>query len=240
MLRAYFDRSEVPKYGAVTVAGWLTTGERWGLFEQRWREILHEFGVSQLHMTDYEGGHEEFRGWLPAKKAQFMQRLVGVLRVADPLGVSVGLMKADFDAVLTQDQQRVVPAFAVCAVNAIGRMMRWVKDQGSDQPIEFVLEAGDEGTGKILDGIAKARKKSAEFDSRILSVDREKKGNVWGLEAADFLAYEAAKQLPRTTGVDRTPPRKSLLRLLKRTKHLSVHLDVELLRIVMFTDWPSP
>jgi len=238
MLRAYFDRSEVPKYGVLAVGGWLTTVERWERFEQNWREVLDSFGVSHLHMTDYESGHEEFQGWIPAKKAEFMQRLIGVLRQTDPLGVSVALLKSDFDALLPKDQQKEAPAYAVCAVNAIGAMMRWVKNKGSSQPIASVFEAGDEGVGKIVDGIAKARKRSAEFDKRLLSLSLEKKGNMWGLEAADFLAYEAAKYLPRHVGLDPTSPRKSLLRLLQRTKHISVHLDGELLRRVLFRDGP--
>lgn len=239
MLRAYFDRSEVPKYGAVAVAGWLLPVERWERFEKNWREVLHSFGVSLPHMTDYEGGHGEFQGWLPAKKADFMQRLIGVLRQAGPFGVSVGLLKSDFDAVLTNSQQRTVSAFGLCAAHAIGSMMRVVKDGGSAEPIACVFESGDEGAGQITRGVTDARKKSAEFDKRLLSLSFEQKNHMWGLEAADFLVYEAAKHLPRKVGLDPTRPRRSLLRLLKRTKHISIHLDAALLRRVLFVNGAS-
>jgi hypothetical protein len=226
-------------YGSVAVAGWLLTVERWEQFEQNWRDVLHSFNVSLLHMKDYEGGHEEFQSWLPSRKAEFMQRIVGVLRKAQPLGVSVALLKSDLDAVLTKDQQRKVSAYGICAVHAIGSMMRWVKDKGSSEPIAYVFEAGDEGGGRITDGIENARKKSPEFDKRLLSFAFEKKPNMWGLEAADFLAYEAAKQLPKKVGLDSRSPRRSLLRLLKRTEHISIHLDAEILRRILFVGGAS-
>jgi hypothetical protein len=230
-LRAYFDRSEVPKYGAVAVAGWLLSVEHWGRFEENWREVLRSFGVSRLHMAEYESGHGEFRGWPPENKKVFMRRLIGVLRQAGPLGVSVGLLRSDFESTLSEAQRRIVSAYGLCAVHAIGGMMRWVKDKGSREPIAFVFETGDVGAGQITSAIAKARRDNTEFDQHIDSLDFERKENaVWGLEAADFLAYEAAKHLPRLVGLDPMSPRRSLLRLLKRTQHVSMHLGADLLR----------
>jgi len=186
-------------------------------------------------MKNFEGGHGEFQGWLPPRKAKFMKQLIAVLRRAAPLGVSVGLLKSDLDLLLTKEQQKKVSAYGLCAVHAIGSMMHWVKKKGSSEPIACVFEAGDEGAGRITDGINHARKKSAEFDKRLLSFGFEKKPNMWGLEAADFLAYEAAKHLPKKAGLDPKPPRQSLLRLLKRTpEHISIHLDTEVLRNPLF------
>jgi len=237
MFRAYFDRSSVPRYGSVAVAGWVMLALRWNYFEPNWYEVLRSFGVSHLHMTDFEGGHKEFQGWTPDRKRDFMRQVIGVLRRAGPLGVSVGLLQSDLDGFLDLDQQREhVSAYGLCAVHAIGRMMKEIKSKGVAQPLACVFESGDDRKGQIIAAVTGARKKSAEYDKRLESLRFEEKGSAWGLEAADLLAYEAAKHIPRKVGLDPTPIRKSLWRLLHRTQHISIHLDVEVLRRSLFIE----
>ena len=55
-LGLYFDKSgpnnEIP---AVTVAGVISTAERWDEFSKKWQEALHEFdGLPFFHMSEYE------------------------------------------------------------------------------------------------------------------------------------------------------------------------------------------
>ena len=149
MFRAYFDRSSVPRYGSVAVAGWVMLALRWNYFEPNWYEVLRSFGVSHLHMTDFEGGHKEFQGWTPDRKRDFMRQVIGVLRRAGPLGVSVGLLQSDLDGFLDLDQQREhVSAYGLCAVHAIGRMMKEIKSKGVAQPLACVFESGDDRKGQ--------------------------------------------------------------------------------------------
>src|SRR5207249_11782330 len=92
------------------------------------------------------------------------------LRLAGPLGVSVGLLQSDLDRFLSVDQQREhVSAYGLCAVYAIGRMMNEIKSKGITQPIACVFESGDDRKGQIIVAVAGARKKSAEYDKRLES-----------------------------------------------------------------------
>jgi hypothetical protein len=115
-------------------------------------------------------------------------------------------------------------------------MMKEIKSKGVAQPLACVFESGDDRKGQIIAAVTGARKKSAEYDKRLDSLHFEAKGSAWGLEAADLLAYEAAKHIPRKVGLDPTPIRKSLWRLLHRTQHISIHLDVEVLRRSLFIE----
>jgi len=118
--------------------------------------------------------------------------------------------------------------------------MNEVKSKGITQPIACVFESGDDRKGQIIGAVASARKKGAEYDTRLDSLRFEAKGSAWGLEAADLLAYETAKHIPRKVGLDPTPIRKSLWRLLHRTQHISIHLDPEVLRQSLFIETTQP
>ena|SRR2546427_13052001 len=229
-LQAYFDCSQVPGYGAIAVAGYLSSAGRWERFGENWRDVLQEYDVSRLHMAEFESGYGEFQDWLPTQKKIFMRRLIGVLRQTALLGVSVGLLKPDFESIVSRDQRKKVPAYGLCSAHGIGAMMRWVRASGGNKPIAFVFEKGDLGAGLIDKGIEKARHESTEFNKFILSLDFKPKGEAWGLEAADFLAYEAAKNLPRRAGLDKSLERRSWLRMVRRVPYIEIYLDAEFLR----------
>ncbi len=218
MLRAYFDRSELTP-GVVAVGGFLYNSDGWVRFEKNWNEVLSSEGVKCFHMTDLETRQDEFgRGWEdPKRRKVFLRRLIGVIGSIKPLAVSSGMLTTDYEA-LSESQKRRIGShpYVWCAIDAVTEAMKWVRDHSNSvAPIACVLDIGDKGKGEVLDTLTAAKQQNRDFDKYLNSVSFEKKTNMVPLQAADFFAYETAKQLLRIANLDSRDIRKSLGRLLR-------------------------
>ena len=62
---AYLDasRGEGGDADVYSVAGFIADADRWETFGAKWKEALDGYGLSSFHMTDFEGGFGEFKGW---------------------------------------------------------------------------------------------------------------------------------------------------------------------------------
>jgi hypothetical protein len=69
MIWAYYDESgEYDAAGKLintTVAGCVSTSEKWQSFDAKWREFLASEGLSEFHMTDFEAWKPPFNFLLP-------------------------------------------------------------------------------------------------------------------------------------------------------------------------------
>jgi hypothetical protein len=68
-IKAYIDssgKSDDPRTGFLTLAGYIGTPSAWQHFEERWQRVLQRWGCSYLHMSDAYLLREEFsesKGW---------------------------------------------------------------------------------------------------------------------------------------------------------------------------------
>ena len=165
-------------------------------------------------MTDFENRWGEFKGWPDERRKAFLRRLIGVIGSIKPLAVGAAMRVPDH-ASLCESQKLLVGSkpYVWCAIRSAILAMKWVEQQGSDASVACLFEAGDEGSGEVLEALTVAKKRHAGFDRRLrLTVFVEKKEPP--LQAADFFAYETAKQVLRNIGADQRDVRKSLRRLL--------------------------
>jgi len=240
MLRAYFDRSELPKYGIAVVAGYLSHVDLWDRFEPDWRKILRLEGLEFFHMADYVARQGPYKGWSDRRRLKVIKQLISVIDHVSLYHFATGLRTTDLDALIPKKQQhRELPPYGLCAICAAAGIMAWVRDRGSPSPIACVFESGDEHGGQIVDAFSSAKRKSDELDRRLLSWSFEDKRKIWGLQAADLLAYEAARQAVLNLGLRDHPVRQSLLRLLRRTRYDSNFLSIDALRKILFENGPS-
>src|SRR5438034_9570936 len=79
MLRAYFDRSELPKYGIAVVAGYLSHVDLWDRFEPDWRKILRLEGLEFFHMADYVARQGPYKGWSDRRRLKVIKQLIVVM-----------------------------------------------------------------------------------------------------------------------------------------------------------------
>src|SRR5438093_2503373 len=191
-------------------------------------------------MADYVARQGPYKGCAVRRHLQLIIHLNSFNDHVSLYHFATGLRTTDLDALIPKNQQhRELPPYGLCAICAAAGIMAWVRDRGSPSPIACVFESGDEHGGQIVNAFSSAKRKSDELDRRLLSWSFEDKRKIWGLQAADLLAYEAARQAVLNPGLRDHPLRQSLLRLLRRTRYDSNFLSIDALRKILFENGPS-
>ena len=83
MLKGYFDDSGKwldPTETVVVVAGAIADLDQWESFDAKWKLVLKEFKVSEIHMKHFAHSRGEFRRWDEPKRQDFIGQL---LRLAE-------------------------------------------------------------------------------------------------------------------------------------------------------------
>ena len=215
MLDAYFDDSGTHQGSpAISVAGYMSTPDRWKRFESEWRETLDAYGVEFFHMTDFASGMQQFKDWPRAKREPRLNKLISISN-RNVLFSTASVVPAEvYDASLRHLSHPYDIAARQCLVMALG-YARQAKLAGT---ISFVFESGTRGAHNFLAAYQAIHEKyRARLDLGPLSFADKKK--CLPLQAADILAYELHKEIPRHRGTDLRPSRTRILDLLKRSPH---------------------
>jgi hypothetical protein len=143
-----------------------------------------------------------------------------------------------------EEQRELGHPYAMSGLKAVADTLRWVDDmlarakktgrwkvlpKAYDVRIEFVFEAGDEGAGELVRAL-ETEKASGAYGERIWSWRFDEKGSAGALQAADFAAYETAKQMVRAIGADDRKIRQSMDRLLQRVAYRAEYFNARSLR----------
>jgi hypothetical protein len=203
----YCDRSEIfSPMKILVVSGLLAELDDWIKVDADWRAVLGRFGVDRFHMTDFEARRGPFK-WDEARRIEFLTQLLDTLRDRVVFGLACGIVISDYKKLDREDRQAIRHPYAFCGAVMASQVLRWVdRAYGSHVPVGFVFEAGDEGAGILAEEFSP--RKMGTMRDRILSVSFENCRNVMALQAADMLAYEYAKHLPRRIGTDERATRK--------------------------------
>ena len=217
-LGLYFDKSgpndEIP---AVTVAGVISTSERWTEFSKKWEEALYEFDdLPFFHMSEYESGIGPYKDWNErGVKRERFGRLLDIIEehVMATVGASVSLA----DCAASFSDRPLGPAYTLTASHCMNMIpqYRYLHEQ-RDEEVIYTFEAGDWGYGKLR-GIYDEmydepwRHKFNRLGSRLKKEHKESPP----LQAADILAYEGWKLWAREHGGDHRPTRYPWARLSK-------------------------
>src|SRR5438552_15987477 len=104
MLRAYFDRSELPKYGIAVVAGYLSHVDLWDRFEPDLRNILRLEGLEFFHMADYVARQGPYNVWLDRGRLKVIKQLISVIDHVRLFHFETDLRVTDFAPPLPRDR----------------------------------------------------------------------------------------------------------------------------------------
>lgn len=200
---------------AVTVAGVISTVERWDAFNEEWAEALHDFDeLPFFHMSEYESGIGLYEDWQArGVKKERLGRLLGIIEkhVLGTVGASISL--ADCKAYFGDDP--VQTAYGLTATHCFMLLppFRYVARRPAER-IVYTFEQGDQGYGKL----------EAQYDDMYATPWRREYNRLAGklvvgrkdfppLQAADILAYEGWKQWAREHGGETRPTRYPFERL---------------------------
>jgi hypothetical protein len=218
-LTAYFDESGTHAGSpAVSVAGYLSTPEQWIKFEAEWRHALADLGLDTFHMNQFANRAGPYRAWSEPQCRIRLSHLIEIINRNVVASFGVVIPTEPFDRLFSpKAKKHCGGAYGLAATFnflEVGRILRAIDDVNPwDARVAYVFESGAVGMGQIQK-VFQYNKKDPEQEKvlRLLSLRFGDKRNFGPLQAADILAYELYRQLPRQIGLDPRPPRTAILR----------------------------
>ncbi len=231
---AYFDESGTHADSeAVAVAGYLSTSELWASFKIEWRKVLADHAIDAFHMTDFAVGAKQFKGWAESKRRDCFGRLIKIIN-AHAIGsvgtvIPANLYKQIFSAKANNFVGGPYGLAATACFMSLAEILRLIGIQGW---IAYVYDIGAHGRDQVYKVFTENEqdKVNKEF-LRLLSLKFENDYQFVPLQAADILAYELYRHLPKQLGSDHRPPRLFSLRSLSAIPASWGYLDAKQLEM---------
>jgi hypothetical protein len=221
---AYLDESGIHDGSeAVTVAGYLSTPERWEAFKTEWKLALNEFGIRFFRMSQFANRAREYQTWTEEQRSERFARLVTIINHHVFGSYGIGIPRKLFDKFFPPKASRSLgSAYALAAYNCFIMIAEDLDKQGIRGGIAYVFESGCKGRGQINEIFKKNKQDPAlRKEYRLLSLDfKDKKEKEFvALQAADILAYELYRFLPVHLGMNKYKPRDYNLEPLAAVAH---------------------
>ena len=195
MIIGYFDDSGTSAHDSVVaVAGYIGSELQWQRFCREWGSLLSEFDVRVMHRTDLENYRREFAGWTPEKRNEFVNKAQRIIKRRTYVAIGKAILRADFEDLFPDNLKRFYGgAYGFCAILCLSRAKRWFDQTKVGDLIDWVFEAGTEGSGQISHLFnALWRDGQMRNDFRLGNWSFAGK-DVVPLQAADVIAYEVFK-----------------------------------------------
>ena len=123
---------------------------QWQKFREGWRSLLSEFGVTTMHRTDLENYRGEFIDWTPEKRNVFVNKAQQIIKRRTYVAIGKAVIKAEFEELFPDILKRFYGgAYGFCAILYLARAKLWFDKTNLKDPIDWVFEAGTEGSGQI-------------------------------------------------------------------------------------------
>lgn len=212
MLRAYLDESGASHDSSfVCMGGCLASLDSWTLFEEKWKSILYRYGVSWLHMTDFEAYQGEFRGWTRIKHDDFLGDLMPV--ILQTIQLYIGASE-DAWAHSHIPEPKDDPYFN-CLLTCIDCAASYVSNLDDDEKVEMIFADHPE-FGRRVRRLYPEIKAVSGFYSRLASDTYGSPKDFLPLQAADLIAFEFRKERERRADGCKRPMRWPLQQLIDK------------------------
>lgn len=195
MLRAYLDDSgkfSDPRETAIVVAGAIADLEKWDSFDQEWRNVLDEFGVSELHMVDLAHFRGDYFLWDEEKRRTFLDQLCKITDkyILKPLG---GLLPLEQFKRLDSKKKEfwLNDPYFVCLQDSIELAANVAQELFvSPEYVQIICDQQQEFEAKA-NHVFRTCQKYLPNGDRLKSFGFGASKDFPGLQLADLIAYEA-------------------------------------------------
>lgn len=205
VLTGYFDESGTQAGSpVVVVAGYVARQDQWETFGEQWERALRDWHIPFFHMTDYENRQKYFGDWTGRERYERLARLYDIISGNVQFSISTSILKSDYAAVRApKEKAKIGGMYGLAAAGCLiytAEEFRAIDDQGW---VAYVFEAGAKGRHQV-DRVFALNERNPVLKERyrLLSLRFEDKRQFAPLQAADILAYEIYKHLPREIGID--------------------------------------
>jgi hypothetical protein len=171
----------------ICLSGYLSDGERWQLFTERWTKLMQPTKLGRVHMTNFF--HEVKKlGWDDARSKNFLLEAAKIIRDHVLVGFSVGLDAKHYRS-LPGGRRNNMPQPHVACLN---RVLRLIRDrlnlEGYPGRISFVLDEEEGSAIGLYQDIFRLRKSRPELGRYIGAVCFADDEFYVPLQASDMLA----------------------------------------------------
>lgn len=195
MFSAHIDESGTPddSHVVLTVAGFVSSVEKWARFELEWKKILKQAGLPEgtiFHMSKFARGlppYQEFEGQ-SKRKAALVSSLVRCTRR--------NVNKAFSCTVALRDWERLNQRYCIseslgypypfCGRMCVGAVMQWARKKNATN-IEFFFEDGATHRGQL--------KKILNANNDGIEPIFRSKETMTQFQAADLLAWKSRRTI---------------------------------------------
>jgi hypothetical protein len=199
VLKGYFDESGTHGSStAISVAGYLSTPEKWLAFEQEWKAAKDAYGLEFFHMTDFVARQQQYATWNDAVRAERLTNLIGIINRNVIASVGFALPIRDYYSIFSKIAKRYVGGpYGLAAISCFMDASKAIRSQHPEARIAYVFERGVKGKGQVMKVFDRVCDELEVRESnRLASLTYEDKRDFSPLEAADILAYELYRYLP--------------------------------------------
>jgi hypothetical protein len=212
VIRMFVDESGVHDDSpCVSVAGYVSRPLKWRKFTRHWKQVLRPSKIEIFHATDCAGLHGEFKGWTVEKRDKLVTQLLPIIPQY-AFGYTVALKLSEVEKALeTRPELREFhrDPYASCFMWMLLSFLTDLDERttGEARPIAVVHEVNDfkKSATDAFDYV----RDTHPLGHLLLSLTFGTKQKFVPLQAADTLAYEAARRIRFQDG----PERRSLTAL---------------------------
>ena len=202
IVTAYFDESGTHRGSkAVSVAGFVADADAWVEFSAQWQIALNDYSLSHhgFHMTDFANCVKPYNTWTEKQRRERLARLLNIIQsnVLGSVGTVIPLKY--FNDIFTPRTKAICGgAYGLAAVANFMALGEILRHEQIDSWVNYVFESGAKGSGQILKVFnSNVRYLEMKERYRLLSLRFEDKRALLPLQAADIIAYELYKEMPR-------------------------------------------
>lgn len=246
LLTFYGDESGTESKTNVVVAGYVADMLAWKRFAIDWQSILDAEQVELLHRKNMEWPfHGEFKGWTLPRQKRVLRKAHYFIKKHTLKGVAESIKVRAFREIMPR---RVKNTFGGCygwgvrcCVIGLGK---WAREH--NHWIHYVFASGAPGSIKVHEALDQLHDSAEDRERyRIASwtfADMKGPHALIQLQAADFIAFEAYKQIDnRVVGGEKRPYRKSAHNLIRpKQDHMRFWSDRDIIgNLVKYCDNPE-
>ena len=201
LLRFYGDAGGKGDKTNIAVGGYVATMDQWDQFAALWNALLAEEGVKFFHRNRMEWpplGEFANLGWTHDHQIELLNKLHKIIKENTIRGVGEAVRNKAFSQIVPPSIKRSHGGpYGWCVQLAVVEVGTWARKR--NDWVHFIFELGDEGRAQIEAAILKLQA-TPEYREmfRIADVSflpKDGPCSAVQLQAADFLAYEAYKEI---------------------------------------------
>lgn len=199
MITAYFDESysHPPVPVVYTIAGYVSTTERWQEFQRQWKSVLDRENLPPFLMKDFDNPYSKnFGNWEMERKISFLQELHKIIKDTYIRSFSTSVIQEDYDALSVEGQFGFGKPHPMAAINCLKYIVQWADKENLQEPILYVFEKGSKDDKFLTYLFNESLTEEIQLRYRIEKLGFDTK-NLSPLQAADILAYETRKETAR-------------------------------------------